>query len=494
MTSLNNKISPRRYCFDISGIIDFIGSSGKYTGIQRVVVMAAWSFYDALPDNQKANVYVGFYDRTTRKYRCVSFNQVKDFIKDADLLAEAFSIRSRRYGSNNPIESFLKKYKSNPVKYYFHLWRLDAFSFLKNDAKFLKFNTNSKGWRQLRRGRAITEIEIETSRVTSVNASSIFRVDDILFLLDAAWQYTHSSKISKIASMGVKTLTMVHDLIPLKMTGYTDPSIPSAYANWLLSSHAHTTAYLSVSESTRKDLQQFLESVYVEKEIHVVPLVQGFDRPEGRNLAVVALTEKIPKDVYADFLEVISIEPSLRMYKTTPFILCVGTLEIRKNPMRLLQAWKQLIDRSAGDIPKLVFAGQMGWLIDDFKYALEASGNLHGYIDIIERPSDEDLSFLYRNCLFTVMPSLYEGWGLPVGEALSFGKTAVVANTSSLPEVGKDLVEYCDPMSVSSISDAVWKLISEPDRRITLEGKIKKATLRNWQDVGRDLIRIAQEI
>lgn len=491
MTSFNSESSPRRYCFDISGIVDFVGNGGTYTGIQRVVTMAAWSFYNIQPDEEKANVYVGFYDRLTDQYRCVPFEQVNDAIKDSELLSEALSIRPRRHGTKSPIESYLQKYRKSPVKYYFHLWKLDILSMLGKDAHFLKLNTNSKGWRQLRRGR---QAEKQVAKVSSVNASGTLRSGDVLFLLDAAWQSSHTNKINKIASMGVNILTMVHDLIPLKMTGYTDPSIPSAYVNWLLSSHTYTTAYLSVSESTQKDLRQFLDAIEINKEIYVVPLVQGFDHAQRKNPALGTLTEKIPADVYASFHEVINIEPSMRMYESTPFILCVGTLEIRKNPMRLFQAWKQLIEKSAGDIPKLVFAGRMGWLIDDFKRALEASGNLHGYIDIIEQPSDEELSFLYRNCLFTIMPSLYEGWGLPVGEALSFGKTAVVSNTSSLPEVGKDLVEYCDPTSIVSISDAVWKLVSVPERRIDLESRITKATLRGWQDVGMDLNDVSHKI
>ena len=92
------------------------------------------------------------------------------------------------------------------------------------------------------------------------------------------------------------------------------------------------------------------------------------------------------------------------------------------------------------------------------------------------------------------MTSIYEGWGLPVGEALSFGKTAIISNTSSLPEVGQDLVMYCDPSSVSNIAEAVWKLVSEPERRILLENKIKTTQLRSWHDVGSDLIDISKKI
>lgn len=492
MSIRDTETSQRRYCFDISGIISFLNTHRKYTGIQRVVVMAAWSFYDNLPDQQKDSVYVGFQDRLTGQYRCAKFLKVRDYIKDPDLLSEALSIRTNRKDSTESTLRFLDQYRKSPIKYYFHLWRLDILSILGKDEPFLKLNTDSKGWKKKRNGQAGTDEPV--SKVDFANANSVLRSNDILFLLDAAWQYGHTKKMKEMAAMGIKMLTMVHDLIPLKLTGYTEPSIPNIFFNWLINSPNHTSAYLAVSKSTSIDLREFLNSFSIERDIHVVPLVQGFGHPIDCTLDNDDLSDDIRSKNHSKLLKFIDLDADIRRYEHTPFVLCVGTIEIRKNPLRLLQAWKQLIEKSDGDIPKLVFAGRMGWLIDDFKVALEASGNLSGYIDIIEQPTDKELSFLYKNCMFLVMTSIYEGWGLPVGEALSFGKTAIISNTSSLPEVGQDLVMYCDPSSVSNIAEAVWKLVSEPERRILLENKIKTTQLRSWHDVGSDLIDISKKI
>lgn len=496
MNIRDTETSQRKYCFDISGIVSFLSTHRKYTGIQRVVVMAAWSFYHNLPDQQKDNVYVGFQDRLTGQYRCAKFLQVRDSIKDPDLLSEALSIKTNRKDGKESKLKFLEKYRKRPIKYYFHLWRLDVLSMLGKDEPFLKLNTDSKGWKQIRNGQAGTDEPV--SKVDFANANSVLKSNDILFLLDAAWQSSHTRKMKEMASMGIKTLTMVHDLIPLKLTGYTEPSIPNSFFNWLMNTQTHTSAYLAVSKSTSTDLREFLNSLSIDRDIHIVPLVQGFDHPIDQpiddNLDGEDLSGNIKRNAYSKFFKFTDLDENVRMYEHTPFILCVGTIEIRKNPLRLLQAWKQLIEKSGGDIPRLVFAGRTGWLIDDFKTALEASGNLSGYIDIIEQPTDMELSFLYRNCMFLVMPSIYEGWGLPVGEALSFGKTAIISNTSSLPEVGQDLVMYCDPTSVSNIAEAVWKLVSEPEERILLENKIKTTKLRGWHDVGNDLIEISKKI
>ncbi len=101
-----------------------------------------------------------------------------------------------------------------------------------------------------------------------------------------------------------------------------------------------------------------------------------------------------------------------------------------------------------------------------------------------------ELELLYRHCLFAAKPSLYEGWGLPVGEALSYGKTVVVSNTSALPEVGLDMVEYCDPTSVDSIAAAVLRLVDDTDHRRALEARISGTKLRAWSDVAADLLQI----
>jgi hypothetical protein len=99
------------------------------------------------------------------------------------------------------------------------------------------------------------------------------------------------------------------------------------------------------------------------------------------------------------------------------------------------------------------------------------------------------LDRMYRQCMFVTMVSIYEGWGLPVGEALSYGKTGVVADATSLPEVGGDLVRYCDPYSVDSIADVCAQMITDDAGRVALETKIATTKLRSWDDVGRDVLK-----
>ena len=222
-----------------------------------------------------------------------------------------------------------------------------------------------------------------------------------------------------------------------------------------------------------------LQEVEVDRPIQVIPLTQsmGRTRPQGTG-----------KPLYDRARAQAGLDRRILNITKLPYVLVVGTMETRKNLWRLAQAWTRLAEDRDIEMPKLVLAGKKGWYIKDFMNWMKSSGNLNGWVEIVEKPSDRELAFLYENCTFTAMVSHYEGWGLPIGEGLGFGKTGVVADNSSMPEVGGDLVEYCDAESIDSIYRACRKLIADPDHRKALEARIAGTRLRTWDDVTEDII------
>ena len=120
-------------------------------------------------------------------------------------------------------------------------------------------------------------------------------------------------------------------------------------------------------------------------------------------------------------------------------------------------------------------AGHVTPLVDEAMRAWHAGagswGGLGGWVIWLDAPTDAELDHLYRHCLFTATVSLYEGWGLPIGEGLSYGKTGVVSQTASMPEVGGDMVAYCDPASMQSVEAAVRRCLDMSERG-TLEARI----------------------
>jgi alpha-1,3-rhamnosyl/mannosyltransferase len=143
------------------------------------------------------------------------------------------------------------------------------------------------------------------------------------------------------------------------------------------------------------------------------------------------------------------------------FVLAVGTLEPRKNLPRLVAAYAALPAELKAAHP-LVVVGKLGWDTGETTAALDSLGDRCvrlGYV------SDADLAELYRRCGTFCYPSLGEGFGLPVLEAMAAGAPVVTSNVSSLPEVGGDAVEYVDPASVVSISTALQRVLRSPARR-----------------------------
>ncbi len=127
-----------------------------------------------------------------------------------------------------------------------------------------------------------------------------------------------------------------------------------------------------------------------------------------------------------------------------PYALFVGTVESRKNHLLALRAWARLIEQDGPEaVPDLVCVGRLGWHADSFLDEYVSTRGLDGKVSVLSSSiSDEELARFYAHAEFTVYPSRYEGWGLPVSESLAFGKLPVVAYNSSLPEAGGDLAAY----------------------------------------------------
>ncbi|KUO60167.1 MAG: hypothetical protein APF80_16685 [Alphaproteobacteria bacterium BRH_c36] len=127
------------------------------------------------------------------------------------------------------------------------------------------------------------------------------------------------------------------------------------------------------------------------------------------------------------------------------YVLFVGTIEPRKNHLLAFDAWEKLIrERGAVDTPQLVCVGGSGWRNTAIVSRLQDSEKLRSKVILLQGVSDEELDQLYSGCRFSLYPSRYEGWGLPVTESLAKGKLPLVARVSSLPEAGGDFAEYFD--------------------------------------------------
>jgi len=165
------------------------------------------------------------------------------------------------------------------------------------------------------------------------------------------------------------------------------------------------------------------------------------------------------------------LSPALAALGLEDFVLAVGTFEIRKNYLGLYYAYR-LAHEQEVHLPPLVIVGRKGWMAEESYKLLTEDLALRGKVFVLHGLTDGELAWLYSNCLFTVYPSYYEGWGLPVAESLVHGKCCITSNTSSMPEVGGDLALYVSPYDPAQLLRAISDLASDGTRRANLEARI----------------------
>jgi glycosyltransferase involved in cell wall biosynthesis len=177
------------------------------------------------------------------------------------------------------------------------------------------------------------------------------------------------------------------------------------------------------------------------------------------------------------------------------YILCVGSIQPRKNLARLIKAYNLLRGECSADkLPKLVLVGKRAWLYDETLRTLDETGIkdsvvLTGYVP------EPDLPALYSGALCFVYPSYFEGFGLPPLEAMKCGAPVIVGNRTSLPEVVGDAALAVDPFNVDAIAGAIKRLVNDSLLRKELSQKGRqRAAAFDWQETARKTLRVYEDV
>jgi len=174
------------------------------------------------------------------------------------------------------------------------------------------------------------------------------------------------------------------------------------------------------------------------------------------------------------------------------YILFVGTIQPRKNLVRLMEAFS-LLKRQAADL-QLVIAGKKGWLYEAIFRRVEELG-LEGQVVFTGYVADEDLPALFSGARLFVFPSLYEGFGLPVLEAMACGVPVVCSNASSLPEVADDAALLFDPLDVVGMAAAMERVLGDERLRAKLvERGLKRARGFSWEKCARQTLAVLESV
>jgi glycosyltransferase involved in cell wall biosynthesis len=268
----------------------------------------------------------------------------------------------------------------------------------------------------------------------------------------------------------IPTVLTVHDLIFERYPAY------HKRANYLYLRAAmplfcrHASAIIAISESTKADLMG-LYSVPGSK-ITVIPEAAApeFHPQSRRRIKQVREHYRLPER----------------------YILAVGTLEPRKNLSRLIDACGPLFDRGLADA--LVLVGARGWLVEDFD-AHVASSPWRERILLPGFVAEEDLPVVYAGALITAQPSLYEGFGLPVLEAMACGSPVCSSTAASLPEVGGEAARYFDPTHVSAMSATLLEVAADEDLQEQMrQAGLAQAARFSWDRTARETYALYERV
>jgi glycosyltransferase involved in cell wall biosynthesis len=224
------------------------------------------------------------------------------------------------------------------------------------------------------------------------------------------------------------------------------------------------------SMSTREDFLRAMPAVSAER---VVQIELGADViPEARRLR--------PKEISA--------------LDDRPFVLAVSTIQSRKNFDLLYRIWQRFKLKQEASAPRLVIVGRPGFGSGDLLYQMRHDPSIADNVTILHTASDAELAWLYDQCLFTLYPSWYEGWGLPLTESIAYGKTYIASDRSSLPEAGRGLGIHLDPYDLPAWSSEVLRLACNLQARAEMEQRLlAERRVPSWADCARSISDILEQ-
>jgi glycosyltransferase involved in cell wall biosynthesis len=325
--------------------------------------------------------------------------------------------------------------------------------------------------RQLMRPRAACGVSQGVAGEDLVTAA---RPGDMLLVLGSPWFRTDYAELLQRMRdrTGLSVAMLIYDLIPLTRPEYCDPGLVRTFRAWFAGILPLVDRFFAISRASARDLERYAQGagLALRHPIVVLPIGSGFGDeavlPGGHPADAGLPGVPAPPSAVTE-PRVAALPPG--------FVLLVSTIEARKNHLLAFRAWRRLLDVLPPEqVPTLVFAGHVGWMVADLMQQLENCSWLGGKVVMVDDPTDAELAALYAGCRFTLFPSHYEGWGLPVTESLSFGKICVASSSTSIPEAGGSFCLYHDPENVLEAVAILRRLICHPAELDEMQARLRR--------------------
>jgi hypothetical protein len=426
----------------------------QLTGIQRVVVLVLEELLKTQPD-----IRLFRFDEPLKELRQFGFDELPPVILRNSLVASSDAINPLTDATRQPQDFLSVAYRRGPrsVRNAIDKYRYaqDALKHALN--AWMPNNTIPGG-------------NLAPSTVSDVQtvADPLFKPGDACVSVcftgtcPGYWRTVTANR-----PPDVPFLQLLHDVGEVTEPQWTPPHWDH-FGSWLHDVVRHATRLCTVSRFQQAEILRYLRSNGLpDAPIDVITLG---DDPVLLDAAPCASTGR---------LESILQEP---------FVLCVSGFYLRKNHSALYQVWRRLSAQLGPQCPRLVMVGEAPKTelpaISQFERDPLTAHRAVMLFDV----RDDELAELYRRCLFTVYPSFYEGWGLPVSESLAFGRYCIASSAASLPEVGGEFVDYFDPFDQMEFFVKALNAIENPDYVLARQSFIQQNYIRrSWAETAKSL-------
>ena len=342
----------------------------------------------------------------------------------------------RSWDKDGWLQSKLNKYRARPV------------------TAFLKKSWLKLQWSLSRRLRDNIHSNLITPKASCLSALNLAK-GDVIVTLGAGWRTEYRQLHDLARRSACEVVSFVYDIIPITHPQFARDK-KNRFRNWVDYIAGNSSLICTISQFSKGELIRCLNSQGVHAKLSVIKFPHEFRSPAPE----------------------LHVSMEVQCLARTEFMLCIGTLDQRKNVLGLLRAWQEL-HRQGFDMPNVVICGGPGRGFHEIMEFLRLNETDVGKaVTIIQNPNDTELGILYQSCQFSVFPSFVEGWGLPIGESLWCGKPVICANCASMPEAGGQFAIYFDHGRPESLREALLEMIRHP---VKLPPNVR-GQLTTWED------------
>lgn len=445
-------------CVDVTTLIHW---QRPAVGIVRVEQQLCRWLLSELPPN----LHFVAYDSSKGQFKQLTHSAVQSHLDRLDSYSTAQHITAQQALPN--LEERLRRKALSLLSFVPARWRLSAYR------QLLKARPIIHTWVKLART-VRSKLKSTAAAQTPAEDNTFFELPrgSTYISLGLDWNYKDMAQIYRIKkAQDLKLLLFCYDIIPIRLPHLCVADVSRQFAHYFVDLAWCADLILCISESSQRDLTDFLGNMSV---------------PQPRTEVI-----RLGADILPGQGETGPVSEGISRYTSEPYILFVSTIERRKNHEILYRAYTRLAEEGLA-LPQLIFVGMPGWGVGELHADLALDPRTQGRIHALNHVNDIELAHLYQNASFTVYPSLYEGWGLPVAESLAYGKFCLCANTSSLPEVGEQWVEYLDPWDLPAWVERLRFFITHPEEIAQRNAAISAGySPHPWRQTAADIYRHA---